>query len=363
MCRIPAPGVAEVLSTTQNSLSALPYPVFRAGANYQVADKTFLRASFGQGFRYPSIAERYISTTVGPLTIASNPNLQPEKGYDAEVGIKQGFNLGSTWTGYADAAGFLNHYNNMIEFTFGQFGPYSAWNNPAQNFGFGFSSQNIGKAQILGTEIELSGQGKIGPVQVNILTGYTYLDPRSLDWNSPLHLYNYQDSMITNKGPSALAFNPANNPKSVSYITYAQTSSSTQNVLKYTSKHTFKLDVTLGWKGIELNNNIQFQSFEENIDYAFVSPLFTQYLGTPSQTAAFTGLEQYIQNKENTPIGKGRGDVIWNLYAAYNFKQGVRIAFLINNVLNWEYTLRPAYYQSPRNYTVQLSYTLKGKRK
>ena len=32
-------------------------PVFRAGLNYQLADYSFIRASFGQGYRNPSINE------------------------------------------------------------------------------------------------------------------------------------------------------------------------------------------------------------------------------------------------------------------------------------------------------------------
>lgn len=350
----------ELLVNKQNSLQSLPYPIFRAGLNYQAAEATYIRASFGQGFRYPSIAERFISTTVGPLTIASNPNLQPEKGYSAEIGIKQGFKLGGTWSGYADASGFMNMYNDMIEFTFGQFGSYANWTNPAADYGFGFSSQNIGKAMIAGSELELAGEGKIGPLDVILLAGYTYQDPRSLNWNGKLLMYNYQDSLLTNQGTAGAAYNQANNPKNLNYITYAQTSSSTTNVLKYTSRHLIKANITLGWKGIEWNSNVQFSSFQQNIDYAFVSPVF-QLLDQINHTSAFTGLLQYRTAKQNTPIGEGRGDIVWNMYAAYKFKQGVRIAFLVNNVLNWEYTPRPAYFASPRNYTLQLSYTFKGK--
>ena len=49
----------------QNSLDEIRdkvVPIFRTGINWQVADYTFLRASFGQGYRYPSIAEKYAST-------------------------------------------------------------------------------------------------------------------------------------------------------------------------------------------------------------------------------------------------------------------------------------------------------------
>lgn len=344
----------EILANNQNSIKQLPYPLFRAGVNYQAAEATYIRASFGQGFRYPTIAERYVSTSVGPLTIASNPNLEPEKGYSAEFGVKQGFKIGKNWTGFADAAFFWNQYENMMEFTFGQFG------NPAQSLGFGFSSQNIGRTRILGTEITLGGQGTIGDVTVQFLTGYNFIDPRALNFNDSLEMYNYLDQKLDNK--IAGAYNQNNRPDgyepSNRAITYGMTSSSSTNLLKYRNRHTFKFDLTLIWKGLEWNSNLQYASYAENIDYAFVSPVFRVVGGS-----GFLGLDQYRKAKEQIPIGKGRGDIVWNMHLAYNFKQGVRVAFLVKNLLNWEYTPRPASFAEPRNYQLQVSYTFRGKAK
>ncbi len=339
----------------QNSLKQLPYPLFRIGINYQAAEATFIRASFGQGFRYPTIAERYITTSVGPLTIASNPKLNPEKGYSAEIGLKQGFKLGKNWTGFGDVAFFWNQYEDMMEFTFGQFGPAADWFNLSKNFGFGFSSQNVGKTRILGTEIIFGGQGSIGPVGLSFVTGYNFIDPRSLNWKDTITLYNYEGIKLTNQGTAINAYNQANNPDGLTSITYAQTSTSSTNILKYRHRHSFKFDVTLTYKGIEWNTNLQYDSYMENVDYAFISPLF-KLLGP----TAFGGLEQYRKQKEATAIGKGRGDIVWNMHLAYNFQQGVRIAFIVKNMLNWEYTPRPAYLEAPRNYTFQLSYTFGG---
>ncbi|HOI87830.1 MAG TPA: hypothetical protein PLV51_08225 [Lentimicrobium sp.] len=39
-------------------------PLFRVGMNYQAGKYTFRRSSFGQGFRYPAIAEKYAATAV-----------------------------------------------------------------------------------------------------------------------------------------------------------------------------------------------------------------------------------------------------------------------------------------------------------
>ena len=41
-------------------------PVFRVGANFRASEGTYIRGSWGQGFRFPTIGERYISTTTAP---------------------------------------------------------------------------------------------------------------------------------------------------------------------------------------------------------------------------------------------------------------------------------------------------------
>ena len=366
----------EHLALTQNSLKQLPYPLARLGINYQATEATYIRASFGQGFRYPTIAERYITTQVGPLYISSNPNLNPEKGYSAELGIKQGFKMGKDWYGFADLSGFWNQYDNMMEFTFGQFGDSAQWHtyDSKKNIagGLGFSSQNIGKTRILGTEFVLGGQGKLGQVGLQFVFGYTYIDPRSLNWNSPLTMYNYQGVPVTSVanlnvqlGPGIYTvlplniYNQANNPNpGSSQMTYGMTSSSSSNLLKYRNKHTFKADLTMTWKGIEVNTNLQYSSFMENIDYAFIGPAF-QFIGGP----AFGGLAQLRNEKMNIPIGKGRGDIVWNMHVAYAFTQGIRVAFLVKNLLNWEYTPRPASFAEPRSFQLQLSYTMQPRKK
>ena len=64
-------------------------PVLRAGANYRLGQATFLRTSFGQGFRFPSIAEQFIRTSASGLEIYPNKGLHPESGWSAEIAVKQ----------------------------------------------------------------------------------------------------------------------------------------------------------------------------------------------------------------------------------------------------------------------------------
>jgi len=81
--------------------------VIRAGVNYQAAKFTFIRASYGQGYRFPSIAERFVKTSMGGMNIFPNPELKPETSWSSEIGVKQGFKLW-TWNGLIDVAGFLD---------------------------------------------------------------------------------------------------------------------------------------------------------------------------------------------------------------------------------------------------------------
>ncbi len=337
-----------------NSLSTLKYPLGRIGINYQAAEGTYIRASGTMGFRYPSLAELYVHTYVGPLGIYSNPNLQPEKGYSAELGVKQAFKIGKSWQGYGDAAFFANFYNNMMEFTFGQFGPPDKG-----TYGLGFSSQNIGNARILGTEITAALQGKVGNFELNFLIGYTFTDARALDWNKPLVMYNQAGDTIkpyVNTGfvnirtTNDANHDPVSNPDS-SKLTYAMTSTSKDNLLKYRSRHQIKLLFGVAYKKWDFSMDYQYLSFQENIDYAFVGNLFTGINGI----ATFRALKNY----RDAQIAAGsKGYSILNLSLGFKPTPKFKMAFIIKNVANSEWMTRPGQFQAPRNYTLQLSYTL-----
>jgi outer membrane receptor protein involved in Fe transport len=93
-------------------------PLFRAGFNYRLMDYTFLRASFGQGYRFPAIAEKHAATTIGSVRIVPNPEVESESGWSSEVGIKQGIMTGRL-NGQVDLALFYSENTGMIEYLFG----------------------------------------------------------------------------------------------------------------------------------------------------------------------------------------------------------------------------------------------------
>jgi iron complex outermembrane receptor protein len=278
-------------------------PVFRAGINYRVAQATFLRASFGQGFRFPSVAEKFIMTSASGLDIYPNDSLKPESGWSTEIAVRQGFVFGE-WKGFVDAALFWTEYNSMMEFSFGQFGPLIPPYSSPHQLGLGFQSQNIGNTRISGLDMSIAGQGKIGPVNVNLLLAYTYIDPIQTDFN---------EAVDTSRN------------------------SAKTNILKYRYKHSGKADVELGYKKFTTGINMRANSYMENVDAFFI--------------IAFEGLKEYRNVHD-------KGDAIFDYRLSYQLNKTAKISFIVNNIFNREVMGRPMDIQAPRVYAFQLTIKL-----
>ncbi|PDH46080.1 MAG: hypothetical protein CND86_05450 [Bacteroidetes bacterium MED-G21] len=310
----------------QDARNTISKPIFRGGANYRVGLATFLRASFGQGIRFPSMLERYVNYETGPMTIFPNENLNPETGWSSELGIKQVVKIGD-WKGFIDVAAFVMQYNDMMEFSFGKWGA----DDEGQLFGFGFKSVNIGNSRIEGVEVSIAGEGQIGKTKIQLLGGYTYTNPYIED------RHQQYDEFITYK----TEFNPdigtmdtvaVSNP--VSYLT---TSSDTSGVLKYRYKHLAKFDINIERNRTVTGFSLRFNSKMDNIDIAFIEPLFDLYLGTTS------GWERLNKNC-----------VMVDYRIGYDITEDARISFNIDNIFNTEQSLRPAALSAPRTYSVLL---------
>ncbi len=287
------------------------YPVFRSALHYALTENTHLRASFGQGVRFPAVGERYTEAVNGGVTIFSNPEIRPEKGWAVELGAKQVFKIGG-WKGTLDVAGFVNNYNNMIEFVFGYYKPDSIIITSvaeAESW-IGFKADNTEDARITGIETSFSSQGKIKNVELSSLIGYTYMNPVSLNQDSA-YLETFSDT--------------------------------TTNMLKYRFKHLVKVDVQATYKNIYLGASARYNSFMSNIDKIFEAELYGQEI--------LPGLGQYrLENQEGSLVFDGR--------VGCSFKKKYNVSFIVNNILNTEYSSRPADLQAPRQFLVQLRYGL-----
>lgn len=293
-------------------------PVFRLGANYQVAKYTFIRTSYGQGYRFPSVAEKYVSANISSLKLFPNPSLKAETGWSAELGIKQGFKV-SGWNGYIDVAGFWQEYREMMEFTFGFYDPetYRKLNpNDSIDLGImaqlpngfkdaiGFQSINVGRAKITGVDITITGMGTLFGLPATLLAGYTYTNP--LDLNNDT------------------------------------TKTTDRNILKYRFYHSAKGDLQVELNKFSLGLSLLYRSFMINIDNAFQQELLPGVSILP-------GIKEY-REKNN------KGYVLFDVRAGYNLTEYSRMNVIVKNIFNTEWMGRPGDVGAPRNVSIQYTF-------
>lgn len=262
-------------------------PVFRIGANYKIADYTFLRASWGQGYRFPTVAEMFISTLAGGIPVIPNPFLTSETGWSGEFGVKQGFRLGG-FQGFADAALFQSEYKNMMEFQ-------------ASTKTLGFQSQNVGNTVIKGFEMSVAGQGKIGKMTPSVLIGYTYIDPK-------YKVFTRRDSSNSTAG---------------------------FNVLKYRFKHNFKFDGELTFDKFSIGAALLYNSEMEAIDKIL---------------EILPGVKTYR-------AANMRGFKTLDIRTSFKPISPLKITLIAANILNEEYSYRPALLEAPRNISARVDWT------
>lgn len=288
-------------------------PVFRAGVNYHLLQETYLRASAGQGYRFPSIAEKYVKTSVGNLIIYPNEDLSPEKGVSYEFGIRQNLKFGGLLC-YVDAALFRNEYKNMMEFGFAQWGPITS-----EFFGNGFKSMNVGNTQIDGVEVNAGGNVDVaGDFSIRFMAGITLINPKQLTYDS---LYTAKVGVYNLRG------------------------SDSSDVLKYRSRRMFKGDIDIRWKKFSVGMTIHYASRMENVDKIFVSGLL-DFAFPPG-----LGIKHYRDHHPG-------GDAVYDLRTVYTISKNVRLSFIVKNLFNYIYMQRPADMQPPRVFVGQVVFEL-----
>ncbi len=288
-------------------------PVFRFGLNLELTKSTFLRTSFGQGFRFPAMAEKFIKTSVGLLNIFANENLKSESGFNAELGIKQGFKINKFY-GFIDAAYFHTEYQNMMEFNFAFWGKSGNLAND-----MGFKSVNVADTRISGVDIALGTEGEIGKIKTQIIAGYTYMVPVSITPNTVTAVDGFNQN-----------------------ITYLGSSSDTTSdfVLKYRYRHIAKMDLQLSYNKFSYGISFRYNSYMENVDKIFVMDLVP---GFP----LFPGMREARNMNKN-------GDWIWDTRFSYALSEKYKINFVVNNLFNHEMMTRPADLRAPRMFMVQM---------
>ena len=160
----------------------------------------------------------------------------------------------------------------MMEFTFGKWGDIINYvvdtdpNSPTyqdvlEYNGLGFKSLNVGKTQISGFEFSMNGKGNITKdLSINLLAGYTYIHPVSLD---PDYVYETNVYEQTVNGQTVI------DSIYIEDLTY-NNSSSDSTILKYRYRHIAKLDAEMNYKDISIGASFRYNDYMINIDQVFV---------------------------------------------------------------------------------------------
>jgi iron complex outermembrane receptor protein len=282
----------------QNILDGEPdriVPVFRTGLNYQAAEFTFLRASFGQGYRYPSVAEKHASTTLGSVRIFPSPSVKPESGWSSEAGIMQAFMFGRI-RGEGDLSLFLSQNRDMIEYIFG------VHQDPgSDSSGLGFKATNIEQSRIWGAEVELHLSRPVGKITASLTGGYTFIRPMEIN---------------------------------------AYTGKSKGIFLKYRRTHNGKIGLLAAGNRFEAGLDIFIRSKTLNIDNVFLNPV--------SRDSIMPGFFDYWQDHN-------RGYLLMDCNAGVRIKRALKLSLAVRNLANIEYMGRPGDIQPHRNFSLRLS--------
>lgn len=308
-----------------DSVTALK-PIFRAGASIKLYQETYLRASYGQGYRFPTITERFIQTNVGNFGVFANPDIKPETSWNGEVGIKQGLKFGSLY-GYLDIAGFWQEYQNTIEYLFG------FWGDPnVSPTTFGFMFVNTGKSRVLGIDVSFSGKAKLGKkAEMTFMTGYNYIVPQTL---SPDYVY-------------------ATDFLQRDYSYNSTSLDSSGGILKYRFLHNVKADVEF--------------TFFEKLSIGFSAKYFSKIMNMDGVIEEFENATSgpYVQDIRYMDYfaSHHHGNWIFDARLSYKINEMHKIAIVSANIMNRAYSLRPLKMEAPRSILLQYSMNIDKNKK
>ena len=317
-------------------------PVFRTGINIKAAKGTFFRGSWGQGYRVPTIAERYIAQSFFAIDqpdpikdinvlVVPNDTLRVETGWNMELGIKQVFKI-SDWKGYVDLAFYWMENKDLIEYRLG-FYP-NAWGDGRPIFApdkelfpgtiLGLRPNNVEFSRVAGYELSAGATGNIGKVELNVLAGYNYSYPVQLN----------DSTSIKNPGVYLQRF----------FTDHFKTLEGTdgQRILQYRLRHLFKADVELAYRRFRVGATLQYFSYPEFIDPQFYV-IFNKLDGDKNT------LGTYLSKHK-------KGDFVCDVRLAYQIKDNIRIGVILKNLTNRHYMLRPGKIEPLRNFTLQFQY-------
>lgn len=323
----------EYITATQTDFTKI-IPVSRLSAVYKPNDKNRWRFNTGQGYRIPSLVERFASTPlfstgipfIPTINIIPSPDILPEVGWSAELGYKRLFR-GEAINGYLDVALFNMDYWNLAEVVFGYFGDPNA----ALDIDLiGFKTVNLSRGRIAGLEVSSYINGKLGPIPYRFWGGYTYTYPGNLDSIQSKNM-NYFANLVD------------------AFVTVDEALAET--ILKYRSLHTARLDLEIPLKPITFGFSANFNGYMWQIDDILLSKgTYGELIYTLNNGELIPGYREFRENSKG-------GDWVYDARLTFDVSKQIRLGLIVNNVTNKEYAIRPGRMNATRTYTVKCQFS------
>ena len=199
------------------------------------------------------------------------------------------------WQGFLDIAGFYTKYINVIDFNT-VFDPGSAT--------LIVRAENLDDARIYGMEVSIMGRGSIFNMPLQLLSGYTYMQPELL------------------------------NPSNLRLLDPPLGFGEDGKLLNFRNKHAFKSDAEMSFGRYSIGLTAIYNSF---------------MIMVPEAQVAIPGVEDYRDNNMN-------GEWVVDCRFIVQLNESSRLTGVVKNLFNNEYTTRPAALEAPRNYALQFQY-------
>ncbi|HMC97816.1 MAG TPA: hypothetical protein VKG92_09190, partial [Flavobacteriales bacterium] len=119
------------------------------------------------------------------------------------------------------------------------------------------------------------------------------------------------------------------------------------NILKFRIQDLFRTDLQFNYKRLMWGLSVRYNSHVRNIDKAFVD----LDAGAPPPDLLVTGLTGWMETHTT-------GTWIVDARVGFDLTKEARVAFIVNNLSNEVYALRPLSIEAPRSMQVQLSVAL-----
>lgn len=131
----------------------------KLGTTYKINENYRLKATVGQGFKAPSLDDMYMYMSHYGYTVIGNPDLDPEKSTNYEIGIE-----GELGKSFGKLTYFVNDIKDLI--------------NTVNTGGYTYTYENVEEAEINGIELEI---GRQIAAKLVAKMSYTYLDATDVE--------------------------------------------------------------------------------------------------------------------------------------------------------------------------------------